>query len=347
MQWIKRNLVVVVGGVVALGLLAFAAFYLMAKIQHNAVVSEELEKATKRLQSLAERNPHPGTDQIDNIGEAMREAQRLVAFRNEVALHFEAPPHPTELDNRQFRTLLDNTISELRSKAKQESVEIPTNYWFTFEAQKGAMTFSPASLQPLASQLADIRAICEVLFEAKVNRLLSVKRASVDREENTLGSHDYLSTKATTNEWTVIAPYEVTIQGFTSELASVLEGLVRLPHCVIVTNLVVQPASSASSFDEGMPGGFGGAYGLPMAPGLDPMTSRYGGGSSRGGRGGRGGGAMDRYQLPTPIPVPMQPAGPRAPQNVVDEQILQYTLYLQIVKLKPQPVTKLAQHAVP
>jgi hypothetical protein len=345
MQWIKRNLLLVVGGVVALGLLAFAAVYLMAKIQHNAEVTEELEKATTRLRSLANRDPHPGTDQVDNISEAKREEQRLMAFRDDLATHFQPPRYPRELDNRQFGTLLDTTIYELTHIARRESVEVPTNYWFTFESQKGAMSFASASLQPLASNLADIRAICEVLFDAKVNKLVSIKRAPVERED-TLGSQEYLSTKATTNEWTIIAPYEVTFQGFSSELASVLEGFVRIPHCIIVTNLTVQPASSAATrTDDSMllSDRYGLAPGAP--PGMNPnLMDRYGlGGGSRGGRGGRYGGGA---QIPMPIPVPVAPQQPRGPQNLVDEQALQFTLQVQVVKQKPQPVAKLAQHAV-
>ena len=34
--------------------------------------------------------------------------------------------------------------------------------------------------------------------------------------------------KATTNNWSVVMPYEVAFQGFSSELASVLEGLGKL-----------------------------------------------------------------------------------------------------------------------
>jgi hypothetical protein len=347
MQWIKRNLVIVIGGAVALALLAFAGFYLLAKIQVNNTVTEELEKATSRLKSLANRNPHPGTDQVDNISEAKREAQRLTGFRNEVAAHFEAPPFPAELNNQQFGTLLDDTIYYLRSAARRESVEIPTNYWFTFEAQKGAMTFTPASLQPLASQLADIRAICEVLFDAKVNRLVGIKRVPVDRE-GTLGSQDYLSIKATTNDWTIIAPYEVTFQGFTSELASVLEGLVRQPHCIIVTNMVVQPATSSSSQMQELMPGFADRYGLQggVRPGMDPsMADRYGLGGGRG-RGGREASRYGGFQPPPQMMMPVAPP-PRTSLNLVDEQALQYTLHLQVVKLKPQPVTKSARHAVP
>ena len=42
-------------------------------------------------------------------------------------------------------------------KFQRAGVEVPTNYWFTFAAQKGAMSFAQTSLEPLASQLADSR----------------------------------------------------------------------------------------------------------------------------------------------------------------------------------------------
>src|SRR5258708_21592892 len=99
----------------------------------------------------------------------------------------------------EFRTYLDNTRSKLLFDAQRAGVEVPTNYWFTFAAQKGSMTFAPASLQPLASQLADIKTLCGVLFDAKVNSLVSIKRVAVDNQDTSLGSQEYLSVKASTN----------------------------------------------------------------------------------------------------------------------------------------------------
>jgi hypothetical protein len=140
----------------------------------------------------------------------------------------------------EFRSYLDNTVAELRAEAERSGVEIPANYWFSFAAQKGAVSFSPTTLQPLAAQLAEINVLCQTLFDAKVNALVWLKRVPVDAQD-TLGSQDYLNAKPVTNAWAELMPYEVAFEGFTPQLAAVLEGLHRLPHGFLVTNLVVEP----------------------------------------------------------------------------------------------------------
>src|SRR5262249_32258274 len=153
------------------------------------------------------------------------EARRVQGFLGDVEKHFLPAPYPQELNAMTFRTYLDNSIAKLRVDAQHAGVEIPTNYWFTFAAQKGAMTYAATSLQPLASQLADIQTLCGVLFDAKVNSLVWLKRVAVDSQDSSLGSQDYLTTKASTNNWSVVVPYEVAFQGFSSQLASVMAGL--------------------------------------------------------------------------------------------------------------------------
>src|SRR5262249_31245 len=147
MQWIKRNLFLVVGGVIALGLLGFAGFYLYTKIQQDHGVTEELNAATTKLESLAKRDPYPNPE---NIKSAEDEGKHLHNFLGDVEKHFAPAPYPQQLDAREFRTYLETTRSELLTDAQRAGVEVPTNYWFTFAAQKGAMTFSAATLQPLA-----------------------------------------------------------------------------------------------------------------------------------------------------------------------------------------------------
>jgi outer membrane murein-binding lipoprotein Lpp len=325
MQWLKRNLFLVLGGVVALGLLGIAGFYLNAKIQQDQSVTGELDTATHNLETLAKRDPYPNAD---NISAAKEEAVRLKGFLTELEKHFLPAPYPTNLDNMVFRTYLDTTQSRLLADARRAGVEVPTNYWFTFAAQKGAMNFAPASLPSLASQLADIKTLCEVLFDAKVNSLVWMKRAAVDSQDSSLGSQDYLSEKPVTNSWAVIMPYEVAFQGFSSGLAAVLEGLASLPHCFMVTNIVVEPAATAAAPTEQTPMSdlysryFHGGY---PADSATLMRQRYGG--YRYG---------PRYgPMPMPEPQVIRPVS-RGPVNVLDEKPLRFTLSIQAVKLKTQ-----------
>src|SRR3954466_16219686 len=119
MQWIKRNLFLVLGGVVALGLLGFAGFYLYAKIQQDQGVTGELDAATQKLEGLAKRDPYPNPE---NIAAAKDEGKRLQSFLGDVEKHFQPAPYPTELNPMEFRTYLDNTRAKLLSDAHRAGV---------------------------------------------------------------------------------------------------------------------------------------------------------------------------------------------------------------------------------
>ncbi len=334
MQWIKRNLYLVVGGVVALGLLGFAGFYLFTKVRQDQAITEELNTATTRLETLARRDPYPNPE---NITAAKEEGVRLQGFLSEVEAHFLPPRIPENLNNMTFRSFLDNTRARLLADAQLAGVEVPTNYWFTFSALSGTMDFKSATLQPLATQLADIQSICQVLFDAKVNSLAWLKRASVDSSDTSLtGSQDYLTAKAVTNTYSVVMPYEVAFQGFSSELAAVLDGLARLPHCLIVTNVVAEQAANATTpttDESGQMADLSSRYGRPV--GMDPMQAmrdRYGGmGGRYGGRYGGRGGMMNPMPV---IPQPVQRPASRGPATILDEKPLRFVLSITAVNLK-------------
>jgi hypothetical protein len=314
MQWIKRNLFLVVSSAIALALLGFAGFYLYTKIQQDRAKTEELTAATQKLEALAKRDPYPNAD---NITAAKQEVKRVQGFLDDIEKHFAPAPYPEELNNMSFRSYLDTTRSELIQGAKRAGVEVPTNYWFTFSAQKGALNFNPASLQPLAAQLADIKALCDVLFDAKVNSLAWLKRVPVDsQQDNTMGSQDYVTTKPATNAWSVVMPYEVAFQGFSSQLASVLDGLAHLPQCYIVTNIVVEPAATAGqSTDSTAPENrYAPSGGMSMDAGAR-LRARYG------------------IRAPAPPPVV---AVRRGPTTFLEEKPLRIILSVQAVRLKPR-----------
>src|SRR2546425_1089133 len=90
-------------------------------------------------------------------------------------------------------------------------------------------------------QVAEIKAICDVLFAARVQTMVGLRRTPVAKEDE--GTADYLfGRKPTTNTVAsaILVPYEVVFQGFTAELAAVLEGFYRSSNCFVVKNIDVQ-----------------------------------------------------------------------------------------------------------
>ena len=70
MGWIKRNLFFVIGGVLALGLLAAAGYYDYASWAHNQAAYKKLTEIYNTLSDAAKKKPSPGNDKIHNIAAA-------------------------------------------------------------------------------------------------------------------------------------------------------------------------------------------------------------------------------------------------------------------------------------
>jgi hypothetical protein len=357
MSWLKRNLFLLLGAVVALALLGVAGFYFFAKKQQADGVAGELEEQIKTLQALLLRDPFPNADNIEAV---KREAKRVTELLGEYRKHFEPTAYYTNMDSGTFKELLETTLRSVQKGAEAAGVSLPTkSFSATFQSQRGTLVFTQSDLVPLAHQVADIGAICDLLFKARVHALLSLRRVPVSRSDQ--GSTEFLiGRRAETNVaiGAVITPYDVTFQGFSGELAAVLEAFHRSPHCFVVKNINVErmtPGGAAEGDSEGSV-----AYGVPGSPAAagapqsaaDAMRARYGTGPS--GAGAAADLMRRRYGVnprgvPSPTPAapvtPFAPAAPAAPvrkgpETVLDEKPLKFTLFIESVKLLPSATAR-------
>src|ERR1051325_2578029 len=179
MNWLKRNLFLVGGGVVALGLLGFAIFFLLTRKSDVDQVTGELAARTDEWKQLVARDPYPNQENIDR---AKAEQKKLAAFLEQTRKFFvPVATFPTNLDGATFKNLLETTISELVHDADKSGVSLPSSnrYDFTFKPQRSSLDFAPGTLAPLAMQVSEIKAICDVLFDARIHTLVGLRRAPV------------------------------------------------------------------------------------------------------------------------------------------------------------------------
>jgi len=321
MAWIKRNLLFLIGSLVALALMAGGGYFLYQQISIEAAVSAKIAEQYTELQRLYKQNPHPGVPPIDNIQAARDEEKTLRDYVKKIHPLFERiPPIPDSGGNKvsaaEFATQLRNTVAQLHHTAEQQSVILSTNYYFTFEAEKNLVVFDSPALNSMASHLGEIKAICDILFDAKVNTLDSIRREKISELNDNYPS-DYLGTQKTiTNTLAELTPYEVTFKSFSAELALVLGSLAGSPNGFIVKSINVEPVMSAGG--EDMSGS------QPIY--TQPPQNNQGGFNSQGIR--RGG-----YVPPNPAPT-MAPTGNR-PQEFLKEKVFKVTLSIIVVKLKP------------
>ncbi len=271
-------------------------------------------------------NPHPGDGAIDNIKAAREQAVSLRAWITKTRPFFQRiPPIPessssNKITDRDFASQLRITVSQLQHTATQQSVLLPSpDYYFTFEAQKKLMNFDPASLDLMAVHLGEIKALCDVLFDAKVNSLDSIRREIISPNDN--NTPDYLAEKTVSTPLADLTPYEVTFRCFSTELALVLGNLASSTNAFVVKTINVEPAGSGAPDEAGNPNS-------PMTPQPavmpPPGTMRpiYRSSESRG-------------FIPPPQIAPVVAPATHGPQVVLNEKPFRVTLMILVVKIKP------------
>jgi hypothetical protein len=251
MLWIKRNLFLAVGGLVALLLLGGGVFYFLSAEQRKKAIVEEFEANKAELVRLQAQKPYPSPE---NIKLAKEEAEKLRAAAGQLQRFF-APVPAEKVTGVAFRAYRDNTLAELQRMAEQAKTTLPgRNYAFSFETQKPKTDFKEGTFPAIPEQMAEVKALCRVLFDAHVDPLVNVRRARVSRDdEESNAASDYLALRIETNAatGTVTSPYELTFGCLTSDLALVLQGLGASAHGFIVKAIHIEPMAQAAA---GAPG---------------------------------------------------------------------------------------------
>lgn len=314
MPWIKKNLVILIAGLVSLAALGYAIFFVKGKTEQDLEVTTNLDDAAQKFKDLITRKVHPGSEKVNNIQIAKEELVKMQAFMGEMREYLKGPELSTNLNNQIFRAQLDTSISQLRRQAEEANVTLPnTNYWFTYSNYRTTVDFK-GDVKGLAAQLEDLKAIFQVVYNARVHSLVGARRASAS-DQDMFGTGDYIPNRTPkTNDWAITTSYEITFQGFSSELARVMEGLANAKQCFVVKSVGVAQAP-----EERKPG--------PVAP--PPMFMPQQSGMERYGR-------MMPQQ---PMFIPRPPAGQKAfvkDKTVVDENKLRFTLLLDSIRLKPK-----------
>ena len=320
MIWIKRNLFFVVGGFLALGMLGGAGFYIYKSWDRNSTAFNGLTDVVNTLKGLTDQHPSPGNDKIDNTKVAKEQDKEVRAWiGNALGAFRPIPAIPAgAVTSEAYAGALRRSIDQLQKLAENFGVALPPKYDFSFAAQRPLVKFAAGSLEPLAVQLGEIRATCEILFATRINALDGIQRVRVSDDDLTGPQSDYFDEHPVTNDLAIITPYVLTFRCFTPELSRVMAGFATASNTFIIKAVNVQRASSDilnSAAAGGMPGG------VVMAGEGYPMR-RFGGEAYPG--------------QPVP-PVAAQPvAGKGGLQTVLKEQLLRVTMEVGLVKLSPK-----------
>lgn len=315
MDWIKRNMMLVVSGAVALILIAAASYYVFSRLQAEKAKDASIAEQKARLETLYGQNPYP---QEENTEAALKAQENLKALLKQVG-HFyplEDNPDPTNaITNARFKYNLIDVVAHLNDLARKSSIVLPTNFNFSFTRQSQLMQLATNGLDVLQSQLLDVKELSEIVFKAQIPELLMLRRAPVtkdDQESLATNPKDYLGNRPLqTNDWCVRYPYEVTIKGLTDELRKILEGLAYSSRGFVVRNVKVELFNAATEATD-------------ESGGATP-TDRYG----LAARYGRYGRMMPPAAVAPPPPKPTT-------GTVVDKQPLKITLMMETLRPLPE-----------
>jgi hypothetical protein len=357
MSWIKRNLYFLVGSAVALVLIGLAGWFLNSKGELNGENLAKLNADYTTLGELNNKKPHPGNANIDNYAAASKQTAQLLAFKEKARGQFQRilpiPDMPkAELTDQSFATNFSRTISQLQRDATNASIGLPADYYFSFQAQARKLAFAPNSLESLSIQLGEVKALCDVLFQAKINAIESIRRERLSPDDQTSsGTGDYLADKSVTNAQAVISPYELTFRCFSQELGTVVAGFACSPCSLVVKALNVEGLGPGALSDLGPTPSFAMPAPFVAPPSQNPgydlsrrdqdaaqkMLRRYGPGAGRLRRG-----PSPQGPAPPPqSPVALQPGAPTAaktgPVIALDEKQLKVVMSVSIVKLESKP----------
>jgi len=248
MAWIKQNLLFVIGGVIALAMLAAGVFYCFNGWHRNATAINTLDGIYTALAGLNRQPISPGNDQVNNIAIARKQAQQLDQWmRTNAGKYFQpiAPvPDQPMVSSQAFANALRQTIYDLQREAADASVALPPDFSFSFTAERTSLQFS--SPRTLAEQLGEVQTLSQIFFAAHVNSLLSLQRVRATDDDANGPQSDYLDDQPETNNLAVLTPYQVTFCGFSSEIAQVLSAFASSPHGFIVKGINVQPAETTA-----------------------------------------------------------------------------------------------------
>jgi hypothetical protein len=252
MSWVKRNLYFLTGAGVAVVLLGLAGFYFYKNYSLNRESSRKLDEAYDQWDRYIKAKPNPGDDKVNNVEIARAQRTQVAAEIGKVQKHFlpiTPIPNPTNniVSKEEFASALRRTFEELDKAASAASVTMPPKYSYTFEAERPLTIFAEGSLPPLATKLGEVKAICNVLFAARINSLDSLRRERVSPDDTRGPQSDFLDAISVTNQLAVMTPYEVVFHCFSTELAGVLSGFADDPHGFVVRAINVEPGATAGA----------------------------------------------------------------------------------------------------
>jgi hypothetical protein len=180
----KKNMLVIVGAVVAVAALGGSGFLLYTGFRNLTQNRSQLKSAVGKLQSYAESDPYPSQASIDqqrtNVKTLQAELARLIAQIQVNQTKIE-PLQPSA-----FIDLLGSKMTKYRALALKQKVSIPASYAFGFDkyCERGSELPASDSITNMTEQLEVLEEITRILCEASVQEIIKVGREEIEAKSS-------------------------------------------------------------------------------------------------------------------------------------------------------------------
>jgi hypothetical protein len=297
MVWIKRNLFLVLSAAIGLILLGGAGYFVYTSWDADRAAVEDLTQAKSELDTLLKKKPARTPELVREVKDSQKEVRAVLEKFKDV---YAPAPQLPKVDEKNFKLTLDGTIAQLQSSASNAGVRLfMPDYAFSFSGLMTKLNFPSNGIPGWLVQLHEIKEICNIIYNAKANTLEAIHRVPVTIDES--GSSDFLACSSVTNDMIIRTPYEVVIQGYSREIADVMNGFLRSSNCFIVKNIDIGPSGNSGA----------------AISALTTVTSRRDRAYAR------------RTAGPNPNPAAVNPS---APVTLVSENLLRAVILVDIVK---------------
>lgn len=186
---IKKYMPLIVSGSIAIVLLIVGVFMALRYQSRYADIRRDLTTAESNIRQLVNRDPFPSDENMQvlrqNLDDMSVQLENLQEWMSQGQINFEGIRAPND-----FMIKLASNLRSLRTKANQRGVQLPADFYFSFRRYAEGDMPSMRHVPRLTRQLQMVAVICELLFEGRIDSIVSIERqefdaASRDRSSDT------------------------------------------------------------------------------------------------------------------------------------------------------------------
>lgn len=232
-------------GAAALGFLLYSGY------SHYTEVRETYESQARKLVSLKNRVPFPNAE--NNAAYAELASEYKTAYEKLLA-QIDAMQKPLEdISPNAFQDRLRAVVSEVQAAASENNVELDPAFYLGFDRYQSELPSDQAA-GPLARQLDAIRLVVDQLIDAKVRRIVSIRRELLPQESGAAsaepeprpGGNQPAGRKPATPASDIVnaAPFEIVFVADQAKARQSLNAIARASQFLVIRALNIENSAT-------------------------------------------------------------------------------------------------------